>query len=90
LQTLLARSPTDGEAQLLLGTLLRRVGRLDEARAALEQLSRADAGLVWQAAIVREFARIEADRRSGPDAGEPAILSLTQPTDGSSERTAAA
>jgi len=90
LQTLLARSPTDGEAQLLLGTLLRRVGRLDEARAALEQLSRADAGLVWQAAIVREFARIEADRRSGPDAAEPAILSLTQPADGSSPRTAAA
>jgi tetratricopeptide (TPR) repeat protein len=90
LQTLLARSPTDGEAQLLLGTLLRRVGRLDEARAALEQLSRADAGLVWQTAVARELARIDADRQADPVATEPAILSLSQPAEGSARRTAAA
>jgi tetratricopeptide (TPR) repeat protein len=90
LQTLLARSPTDGDAQLLLGTLLRRVGRLDEARAALEQLSRADAGLVWQTAIARELARIEADRRAGTGGTEPAILTLAQQGDGSTQRTAAA
>jgi Flp pilus assembly protein TadD len=32
LQTILTLSPTDGEAQLLFGTLLRRVGRFEEAK----------------------------------------------------------
>jgi tetratricopeptide (TPR) repeat protein len=91
LRTLLQRDATDGEAQLLLGTLLRRVGRLDEARAALDQLSRADAGCIWQPAIVREIGRIDAEGRSPTDASQPAILAL-QPhaDDGPGQRTAAA
>jgi len=90
LRTLLQRDTTDGEAQLLLGTLLRRVGRLDEARAALDQLSRADAGLVWQSAIVRELARIADDGRPVADIVEPAILSLESQADDAARRTAAA
>lgn len=90
LRTLLQRDATDGEAQLLLGTLLRRVGRLDEARAALDQLSRADAGRIWQAAIVRELGRIDADGRPPADALEPAILPLQPQADDAGGRTAAA
>lgn len=76
LRALLKRSPTDGEAQLLLGTLLRRVGRRAEARAALEQLSRADAGTVWRAAIDRELARITADDAGPSVDDEPVSLPL--------------
>ena len=90
LRTLLQRDSTDGEAQLLLGTLLRRVGRFDEARAALDQLSRADSGRLWQSAIVRELARIEADSRATADTAGPAILSLQPPADDAGHRTAAA
>jgi cytochrome c-type biogenesis protein CcmH/NrfG len=59
----LAISPTDGEAQLLLGTLLRRVGRLEEAREALRKLSASDAGARWRAAIAAEQARVAAAAR---------------------------
>lgn len=90
LRSLLQRDATDGEAQLLLGTLLRRVGRLDEARAALDQLARADAGLIWQSAIARERARIDADGRTAAGPDEPAILSLEPQADGTGRRTAAA
>ena len=51
LQTILTLSPTDGEAQLLFGTLLRRVGRFDEAKKSLEKLERSDSGQLWQHAI---------------------------------------
>ncbi len=72
LRTLLARAPTDGEAQLLLGTLLRRVGRTEESRDALEKLSHADSGAPWRAAIDRELARLAADDRDA-DGGEEAV-----------------
>ena len=54
LRDLLERSPTDGEAQLLLATLLRRVGRPAEARAALDKLSASDAAVPWRPVIARE------------------------------------
>ena len=60
LRSLLVVAPTDGEAQLLLATLLRRVGRLKEAREALEKLSRSDSGGPWLSAIVRELDRVDA------------------------------
>ena len=63
LRQLLAGSPLDGEAQLLLGSLLRRVDRLDEAEEALLKLSRSDAGRGWQAEIARELDRIAAARQ---------------------------
>ncbi|MGB8853412.1 MAG: tetratricopeptide repeat protein [Pirellulales bacterium] len=90
LRTLLRRDSTDGEAQLLLGTLLRRVGRFDEARAALDQLSRADSGRLWQSAIVRELARIDADSRAATDTAGPTILSVQPQADDAGHHTAAA
>jgi len=78
LRTLLDLSPTDGEAQLLLGTLLRRVGRLDEAAAALETLSRSDTGSLWLSSIARELERITAARRPAQVSVEPSTLPLTR------------
>ncbi len=76
LRDLLERSPTDGDAQLLLATLLRRVGRLAEARDALEKLSASDTGAHWRAAIVAERERIVAARPAASGADEPATLPL--------------
>jgi hypothetical protein len=59
LRAVLALAPTDGEAQLLLATLLRRVGRTAEAKRALEQLSRSDSGAPWQTAIAREVVLLD-------------------------------
>ena len=59
LRAVLALAPTDGEAQLLLATLLRRVGRAAEAKRALEQLSRSDSGAPWQTAITRELVLLD-------------------------------
>lgn len=70
LRGLLVVAPTDGEAQLLLATLLRRVGRRGEARAALDTLGRSDAGRPWLAVIRRERARIAAAEAPTP-AEEP-------------------
>ena len=78
LRTLLDLSPTDGEAQLLLGTLLRRVGRLEEAAAALETLSRSDSGSLWLSSIARELERITAARRPAQVSTEPSTLPLTR------------
>ena len=79
LEELLAIAPTDGEAQLLWGTLLRRIGRHAEAREALAKLSRSDSGGRWQTAIARELALVDAaaaDREAPADA--PRILPLSQ------------
>ena len=92
LRSLLVVRPTDGEAQLLLGTLLRRVGRLREARAALEALSRSDAGAPWRSAIARELGRVaEAPDDEVAGSAEPAtILPMAGgvPTAAPSERAA--
>ena len=61
LQTILTLSPTDGEAQLLFGTLLRRVGRFVEAKKSLEKLERSDSGKPWQHAIRHELSLIKRD-----------------------------
>lgn len=60
IRELLAIAPTDGEAQLLLATLLRRVGRRVESRAALAKLSSSDVGDRWSVEIAAELARLEA------------------------------
>ena len=88
LRTLLDLSPTDGEAQLLLGTLLRRVGRLDEAAAAFETLSRSDAGAPWLPAIARELERIASARRPAAD-GDQATLPMTRDPGGPAQETVA-
>ena len=61
LQTILTLSPTDGEAQLLFGTLLRRVGRFVEAKKSLEKLERSDSGKPWKHAIRHELSLIKRD-----------------------------
>lgn len=66
LRTVLVMAPTDGESQLLLGTLLRRAGRTDEAIAALQSLARSDPGGPWRVEIARELERLAAARRPGP------------------------
>lgn len=71
--------PTDGEAQLLLGTLLRRVGRLDEARDALEKLSRSDAGRPWQDVIRQELSRLESPPSAAAETGGTLQPSATLP-----------
>jgi len=85
LRGLLVAAPTDGEAQLLLATLLRRVGRRAESRAALETLAKGDAGAPWLPVIRRELARL--DNADGPATAsgggaqspeEPAVLPLLQ------------
>ena len=48
LRKLLRRRPRDVEAQLLLATLKRRTGQLDEARQQLQQLSKRDASATWR------------------------------------------
>lgn len=60
LRALLVVAPTDGEAQLLLATLLRRVGRRTESRSALERLAASDAGRPWRSVIRRELLRLDA------------------------------
>lgn len=83
LRELLTLAPTDGEAQLLLGTLLRRTGRLAEARRALEQLSRSDSGIRWSRAIAAELGRLEARPAQESDAeNDPATLPLADLTGG--------
>jgi hypothetical protein len=94
LRTLLDLAPTDGEAQLLWGTLLRRVGRPKEAREALEKLARSDSGARWRTAIGRELAVLgsagRADDRMGESPIGPAILPLHQDSSPAAGRSAAA
>ena len=86
LRGLLVVAPTDGEAQLLLATLLRRVGRRAESRTALEKLSRSDAGRPWLGVIRRELSRLEstllAPTAEGEGGAEAVVLRL--PSDRSS------
>jgi thioredoxin-like negative regulator of GroEL len=86
LRAVLDLAPTDGEAQLLLATLLRRVGRIDEATAALTALSHSDSGGPWRTAIARELARIATAR--GRDTRTAAATGAAQP--GSEEAAASA
>ncbi len=73
LRAALELAPTDGESQLLLATLLRRVGRLDEAREAIQKLSRSDAGAPWRSAIVRELDLL--GRRTERSSADGAVVS---------------
>lgn len=86
LRELLEQAPTDGEAQLLLGTLLRRVGRTAEARRALEKLSRSDSGAGWLDAIAAELRLLDADE-AVPDG---AILPVSAAPPSSASRDVAA
>lgn len=90
LRSLLVRAPTDGEAQLLLATLLRRVGRPAEARAALERLARADSGAPWRAEIARELSRLDGEAATPEAADEPVSLPIRVEPGAAGRRGAAA
>lgn len=94
LRELLILAPTDGEAQLMLATLLRRVGRLSEATDALEKLSASDSGARWQTAMAAERQRIAATLRDDLNGDEPATIPIADANIGDfqnpSERSAAA
>lgn len=79
LRAVLDLAPTDGEAQLLLATLLRRVGRYDEAAAALTALSHSDSGGPWRIAISRELDRIEVARGGSRSTPAPGGADQTAP-----------
>jgi hypothetical protein len=90
LAAVLASAPTDGEAQLLLATLLRRVGRHDEARAALRKLSASDSGRPWRHAIAAERDRLDAATAPADHDHTPASLPLPVPRAANRSRGAAA
>lgn len=86
LQELLDRSPTDGEAQLLHASLLRRTGRIAEAAAALEKLARSDSGSPWRHEIAAELARLAGP----PHAAAEAVVPLDNASGRPRGRSAAA
>jgi hypothetical protein len=90
LAAVLAGAPTDGEAQLLLATLLRRVGRHDEARAALRKLSASDAGRPWRHAIAAERDRLDTATAPAADDRSPPALPLSAQRAATRTRNAAA
>lgn len=94
LREILVLAPTDGETQLMLATLLRRVGRLSEAGDALAKLSESDSGACWRTAIATEMQRIAAADREPPAADEPATIPMPDVNAGDrqhpSDRSAAA
>ena len=54
LTAMIGRNPRDAEAQLLLATLRRHTGRLDEAEATLARLLKQDEAVRWEQEIQRE------------------------------------
>lgn len=66
LRELLEIAPTDGEAQLLHATLLRRTGQTVAAKKALDKLARSDSGRPWQGAIAAELSRLDRSGLSTP------------------------
>ena len=89
IRDLLKAAPTDGEAQLLHATLLRRTGRPAEARQALEKLSRSDSGASWSREIAVEWQRLETPHAAAEDAPGPTVLPLHGESGGDAARTAA-
>lgn len=90
LRGLLVVAPTDGEAQLLLATLLRRVGRQAEAKTALEKLSRSDSGVPWQSAIIRELALLDRDSQNDTDGSPADVVAMPGSLPGGESREKAA
>jgi hypothetical protein len=75
LQRLTRCSPGDVDAQLMLATLYRRRGRIDEAQARLQVVERLDGAQRWQWEISHErwlLNRAEESARHGGGTGPPA------------------
>lgn len=59
LRRLLARTPGDVEAWLLLASVQRRTNRLDEARQSLTTLAELNGSILWAEEVQRELAKIQ-------------------------------
>ena len=82
LAELLDRSPRDADARLMLATLLRHAGRLDEAAEHLDRLERMEQSSKWRWEIRRERERLDelrAQRRLAHGEQECTSDSLTAP-----------
>lgn len=82
---LVAVNSRDAEARLLLATVLRRMGRPDEAAAQLDRLARQEAGLRWQWEIAAERARLAEARQQ---LIEPRASGQSATSDGDAVRAA--
>jgi len=60
---LLGENPRDVDAGLMLATLLRRTGRVDEARGQLDRIERWEGSEKWELEIRRERELLEQDSR---------------------------
>lgn len=89
IRDLLKAAPTDGEAQLLHATLMRRTGRPNEARRALDQLARSDSGAAWLHEIAMELRRLAAPAAADEDAQSPTVLPLRDESHEADTRVAA-
>lgn len=90
LRDVLSVAPTDGEAQLLHATLLRRTGRPSEARTALEKLARSDSGAPWRREIAAELRRLGGPTGGGDAAPDSVVLSFREESGRRDSRSAAA
>ena len=85
---ILSRNERDAEALLLLSTLYRRTGRLNEAHRRLAELERLDAAVRWQPEIANEKTRLaekQAEETATSD-DEPSFdeITLLEPTEDAS------
>jgi len=83
-------APTDGEAQLLLATLLRRVGRTKEAQTAWKNSPAAIPERAWQAAIAREQALLACGSHHDTAPAPPAVVAMSPMTAAAESREKAA
>jgi hypothetical protein len=63
LRQLLARTPGDVEAWLLLASVQRRTGRPDEAKQSLQKLAELNGSVLWADEVQRESVKIQALQR---------------------------
>ncbi len=75
---LLKSNDHDSEARLMLATLLRRTGRLDEAARQLDTLARQDNALKWAPEIVGQHALIARQRAEGEPTSERNVWRSTE------------
>jgi hypothetical protein len=80
---LLRSSPRDLDARLMLASLWRHTGRLDEAAAQLDLLTRLEGAEKWEWEVrgERELLRQARERADGPDAAEACRNSTDPPAE---------
>lgn len=86
---LLGKDSRDVDARLMLATLLRRTGRLDEAERQLDRLERLDGSQKWELEIRRERQSLQEASTNSPD-GESIPAPEADGPDGSRETADAA